>query len=224
MTLNQYAPITRFAFMRHALTEWNKVKKIQGQTDTILAPEGLRQAVLWARRLSTQNGHLPLFDRLLCSDLSRARKTADIINEALGLPLHTDSRLREQDWGDWVGLTAQLLYQDFPEAVAEQEAAGWDFRPPAGESRRDVLHRGREAFFDAARRWPGETILIVSHGGMMKCIFYHLLEHVLVPTQKSMIKPYHLHWLTVQGDELTLQTLNAMALDTVPGHANPPAS
>lgn len=208
-------PITRFALMRHALTEWNKVKQIQGQTDTPLSPEGLLQASGWGRRLAEGNGRIRTLNRILSSDLQRAQKTTGLVNQYMELPVHTDRRLREQDWGDWVGLTTRALYRDFPDLVAEQEASGWGFRPPGGESRREVLQRGRETLDDAARRWPGQTLLIVTHGGMMKCLLYHLLERMFVPTESSLIRAYHLHWLSLREGELKLDGLNALPLDQV---------
>jgi broad specificity phosphatase PhoE len=91
---------TRFGLIRHAQTEWNREKKIQGHSDSPLTADGERQASSWGRRLL----QFP-WDRILASDSGRALTTAERINAFLKIPLETDPRLREQDWGQWVGKT-----------------------------------------------------------------------------------------------------------------------
>ena len=96
--------MTTFFCMRHGLTEWNRDKRIQGQSNTDLCDEGREMARTWAESLADNH-----FDCILTSDLKRAVETAEIINEKLGLPMHTDPRLSEQDWGEWTGLSKSDL-------------------------------------------------------------------------------------------------------------------
>lgn len=164
----------RFLLLRHARTAWNAARRIQGQTDVPLSTDGLRMAGAWAEVLRDRN-----FDALLSSDLSRAVETARIISGSRQLPHLRDARLREQDWGRWVGLTTSEVTTS-PEYEA-QEHRGWDFQPPDGEGRREVLARALAALRDAAVARPGRTWLVVSHQGVLKALVYHLSDHDFMP-------------------------------------------
>jgi len=198
---------TRFGLIRHGETGWNRQKVIQGRTETRLNPTGRAQARLWAVRLA----EFP-WDRILASDLLRARETAGVINQELKLALHPESGIREQDWGTWTGSTVKELRAAQGDRVAAQESAGWDFRPPEGESRRDVLQRSSRALLAAAQRWPGNRILVVTHSGVLKCLIYHLTGRRFLPDEPPLIRPYHLHWLQITSDGLALDRVNALAL------------
>ncbi len=199
--------ITRFGLMRHAKTVWNQEKRIQGYSDTPLTPEGELQASRWGKILD----QFP-WDRLLASDTGRALATAEIINAFLKIPLTIDLRLREQDWGDWVGKTVAQIKAEQPLVLAEQERAGWDFCPPGGEDRKSVLARSQEALQEAAAKWPGEDLLVVTHEGVIKSLVYHLSGRKFLPTEPPLFKSYRLHRLLYDGNGLRLEQANALAL------------
>jgi probable phosphoglycerate mutase len=121
---------TRFGLIRHAETVWNRAKRIQGHQDSPLTPEGERQATAWGRALRRLR-----WDRILASDTGRAVATAERINIHLGLPVVLDLRLRELDWGRWASRTVAELQAEEGALVAQQERAGWDFRPAAHHRR-----------------------------------------------------------------------------------------
>jgi len=202
---------TFFDLMRHAPTVWNAQKRIQGQADAPLTPAGEKLARRWGRMLQGQP-----YSRILSSDLGRALATAEALNSALGLPLSADPRLREQDWGRWTGETLAALRARGPGRMAAAEGRGWDFRPPGGESRREVWHRGRAALMAAARRWPGETLLVVTHEGVIKCLAYRLSARRFLPTEMPLLRPRHLHRLCAAGGDLTPTALNRLCLDPQP--------
>jgi len=158
---------TRFLLLRHARTSWNAQKRIQGQTDIPLSAEGRAMAAAWAAALRSA-----AFDALLTSDLSRAVETATLVAVGRGLEPRIDARLREQDWGRWVGLTTTEVIAS-PEYAA-QSLRGWDFRPPDGEDRRQVLARALESLTLAAAAGPGRTWLVVTHQGVLKALAHHL--------------------------------------------------
>lgn len=199
--------ITRFGLMRHAETEWNRGKKIQGQYDSPLTMAGRDQAERWGRILKRYS-----WNRILASDTGRALETARLVNEALKIQLITDSRLREQDWGDWVGKTVSQIKSQQPLVLAEQESAGWDFCPPAGEDRKSVLARSRRSLEDAAAKWAGEDLLVVTHEGVIKSLVYHLSGRKFLPGEPPFLKSYRLHWLEYDRDGLRLEKANALAL------------
>jgi probable phosphoglycerate mutase len=199
--------VTRFALIRHAETVWNRERRVQGQLDSPLTPEGERQAERWGRTLREI-----AWNRILASDTGRAVSTAAIINSHLNLAMETDPRLRELDWGRWASRTIMCVRAEESREVARQEAAGWEFRPPGGESRRQQMERSRQALVEAAGRWPGDCILVVTHEGVIKGLAHHLCRRAYVAGDAVCIEPYHLHWLEVAGGRMALAALNARPL------------
>lgn len=200
-------PKTIFGLFRHAETEWNRQKRIQGQQDAPLTEDGRDSARRWGLRLAGLE-----WDRLMTSDLGRAMKTAELINDRLKLPVHPDPGLREQRWGDWTARTIPQLKAEQADRLAALEAAGWDFTPPGGESRRRVLDRSRDALLTAAQNWPGQRILVVCHEGVIKCLIYHLSGRRFLPGAPRILKPLHLHLLSERAGRLALDRLNWLDL------------
>ena len=200
-------PHTTFGLIRHSLTCWNEEKRIQGLQNSSLSENGRRMAVAWGHELAGLH-----WDRILASDLGRVQETVAFVNRVLQLPVHFDPLLREQDWGAWSGLSFPELFARFGPEVRVQEAAGWDFRPPGGESRKEVLARGMQALAAADRKWPGQNILIVCHEGIVKTLLYHLLGRRFLPDEPKILTGYHLHLLQAAGNEPVLVTMNYLKL------------
>jgi len=201
----------RFGLLRHGLTVWNRERRIQGQGDSPLCQEGEAQVRGWVPRLKA----FP-WSRILSSDLGRATRTAAILKEGLGLPGSADARLREEDWGDWAGKTPRDLMREFPDGLAPVAGEGWEFRPPAGESRREVWERSAEALREAARTWPGETILVVTHEGVIRCLLNRLSGRGYLPGDVLPVRSYALHWLAIDSGSLSLEAANALDLEGRP--------
>ena len=194
---------TIFGLMRHGQTLANRDKMIQGQTESPLSPHGLSQAEDWGAALVGRG-----FERILTSDLGRAMETARIINRHLGgLPTEQDPGLREQDWGRWTGLSIPELRDNDPE-LARQEARGWDFQPPGGESRRQMLARAMAALERAASGHPGGRILVVCHMGVINCLMSHLNRQNYAPGDSYFWKGYYLQYFKHDGSELHIHQLN----------------
>ena len=199
--------ITRFGLIRHAQTVWNREKRIQGHSDSPLTDDGERQASSWGQSLS----QFP-WDRILTSDTGRALATAERINADLKIPLAIDSRLREQDWGQWVGKTVTQIEAEAPQVLDDQINAGWDFCPPGGESRHSVLKRSQKALQEAAERYPGHILLVVTHEGVVKSLIYHLCGRKFLPGEPVILKSNQLHWLVYNKNRLKLENINALEL------------
>ncbi|MFP4475707.1 MAG: histidine phosphatase family protein [Desulfatibacillaceae bacterium] len=202
-------PATFFGLVRHGTTEANLERRIQGQADSPLAAESVEKARQWGRMLAPMG-----FSRIIASDLGRARRTADLINETLDLDLVEDPRLRELDWGEWVGMTVEEIRSGNPERIARLEALGWDFAPPGGESRRNHWLRASAALEDAARRTPGSTILVVCHNGTLKALVYWLSGRRFLPGEPPLIgRRRHLHRIRHEAGGLVLEQANALPLE-----------
>ena len=199
--------ITRFGLIRHAETVWNREKKIQGQTDSPLTRLGMSQAEKWGRMLNDIS-----WDRIMTSDIGRAVETAGRVNQKLGVAIYSDPGLREQDWGQWTGKTLIEIEKEDPQFFAAQIRAGWMFCPPQGETRLNIWERSHHALVNMAARWPGETILVVTHEGVIKSLIYRLSGRKFTGPEPRMIKSSHLHWLIHNGKVLKLENLNAISL------------
>ena len=201
------APKTIFGLVRHAETEWNREKRIQGHKDAPLTAEGRSCAGRWGRQLQRFK-----WDRLLCSDLERAKNTAALINTRLKLALQSDANLREQHWGEWTGRNIKRLQKREADRLEILEAMGWDFRPPGGESRREVLLRSIKSLENAAANWPGQRILVVCHEGVIKCLMYHLSGRRFLPQEGRLLMNRHLHFISEKDGLFALVQINALDL------------
>jgi probable phosphoglycerate mutase len=199
---------TIFGLMRHAKTQWNLEKRIQGQNDSILCADGIEQAVKWRKIIKSVRS----WDRIVTSGLSRSIQTAEIINRDLELPTESNCGLNEQNWGDWNGKTDRELLGDLETELTRRMSMGWQFRPPGGEDRYAVWERSRMALSEIAGRSPGQNILVIAHGGVIKCLLYGVLGKKFLPEEPRIIKQYHLHFLSWKDGRLSLDQLNAVRL------------
>ena len=199
--------ITRFGLVRHARTVWNQEKRIQGQADSPVTPEGRKQAAECGKILKSVSWH-----RILSSDTGRAVETANVINKYLKVSHLQDSRLREQNWGLWTGNTLLSISNQSSRQLAAQAGTGWRFCPPGGEDRYAVWQRSQQALSDTARKHSGENILVVTHEGVIKSLIYRLKGRKFAGPEPRLIKSFYLHWLIYDGKALKLENLNAMPL------------
>jgi broad specificity phosphatase PhoE len=149
---------------RHGETDDNREPiRIQGSRDTPLNETGRRQAAELAERVAGDG-----IRALYTSQLSRARETAEIVGERLGLEPTVDARLAEGDRGRLEGLYWRDVARDDPELYAAWRAAGESFRFPGGESLREQSDRVLAALDDVrARELPA---LVVCHGGSIRVV------------------------------------------------------
>lgn len=120
--------------LRHGPTAWNGEGRIQGRSDQPLSAAGQARVGRW---------QLPAeLDAYLwtTSPLARARATARLLGHG---DADVEPALIETDWGEWEGCKLGDLRDRFGSEMAELEARGLDFRPPGGESPRDVQRRLR---------------------------------------------------------------------------------
>jgi probable phosphoglycerate mutase len=159
-----------FFCVRHGESTHNVEGRLQGQSDVpSLSDLGRRQSAAAAEILAAQR-----IEVIYASPLRRARETAEIIADRLGLPIKSDPRLMEID----VGLFQDRLRSDV-DRLYPAELAAWlsgdpNFRLPEGESRTDLAKRGCAAFREIARAGH-DRVVVVSHGGLILSTFKTLL-------------------------------------------------
>ena len=181
-----------FGLLRHGQTIWNREKRIQGSGNSPLTPEGVASCRKWGHFLSTQ----PItWHRIIASPLQRAVETAELVNETLGLPIHRDEKIREMHWGQWEGLTLDQIKSTWPGKVEELIQLGWDFRPPGGESRKELLQRVLSSCEQNSTRWPNDNLLVISHLGAIKSLLYHVEGRDYLPKEPKILYNNRFHIL-----------------------------
>jgi broad specificity phosphatase PhoE len=147
---------------RHGETPYNAERRFQGQGPVPLSDRGREQA----RALAEEAARHP-FVALWCSPLARARETADIVAERIGLEPVEEPRLMETDAGDWTDRSFADVESEDPERFARFVAGDPVFAFPGGESFAAQQDRVCAALDDirAAGRLPA---LVVCHRNSMR--------------------------------------------------------
>lgn len=157
--------------VRHGETIWNLDGRRQGHLDSPLTAIGVAQAQAIARRLSSQSLSL-----LYSSDLGRAYETAKIIENSTGAKIIVDERLRERHLGIFQGLKTEEVQRAYPDEYRLHKTLGPDYAIPGGESMRQQVERNLACLEEIALRHLGETIVVVTHGGVLSGLFRHVLS------------------------------------------------
>lgn len=160
---------THFFLARHGETQWNKLKKLQGQLDSSLTNAGIAQAKQLADSLLTHS-----LDLIVSSPLARAQVTAEIVAQALTLPVEVNTNLSERHFGDWQG----ALFSELQDALHFNEIfyQVTDHSPPAGESGSSAVCRMQAALITLAQQKPHDNILIITHGDILRCFLAQLQD------------------------------------------------
>ena len=165
--------MTEFVVVRHGETDANLHGILQGQSDTELNTLGIRQAQCTADRLKGDH-----FDLIYSSDLSRAMKTASAIAAPHGLPVNPLRALREWDLGNLQGHNGEELRGRYPEVMAAFKSETEDVPVPGGESRFQFHQRVFDCLDEMSDRFAGKRLLLVTHGGVLKAMFRHVVGMV----------------------------------------------
>jgi 2,3-bisphosphoglycerate-dependent phosphoglycerate mutase len=157
---------TRIVLVRHGETVWNAEMRMQGQLDTDLSERGRRQARRTAQALVGEG-----IERIVASDLVRAFDTASAIADAIDLPIETDTGLRERSFGIFQGHTYAEIDARWPAEAARWRRHEPAFAPEGGESLIEFSARAVAAVTRIAAAARGRTTLVVSHGGVLDCLY-----------------------------------------------------
>jgi probable phosphoglycerate mutase len=194
---------TRFIVIRHGETEWNVAARIQGHGDSPLTATGIAQAEAIAERLAGDR-----FDRIIASDLPRAHETAKRIAALSGHPITVDASLRERSFGTGEGLTYEELDRLHPGAFSRVRETDPDYRVPGGESRRDFHERVVAGIEAIARRHAGETVVLVTHGGVLASLYRHVHAIALEKGHAIPITNASYNALAFDGTRWSVDTWN----------------
>lgn len=151
--------LTKIYAARHGETELNAQNRVCGAVDLPLTDNGIAQAHALAE-LFTDKGITKIF----CSDMIRARQTAEAVGNALGIQPIADPRLREMCFGN-----LEKCMRDDAEFNRRKQVFAERF-PGGGESILQGAHRVYSFMDEMLANCRGETVLIVSHGWTNKLI------------------------------------------------------
>jgi broad specificity phosphatase PhoE len=147
---------------RHGQTDFNAPPvRIQVSLDPPLNETGIAQARELAELVAGEG-----LRALYASDMLRARMTAEIVGERIGLEPVIEPRVRECDWGSWEGMLVDDIAREQPETWQAWLEAGESFRFPGGESLAEHMARTTAALGEIRDR--GEPALVVCHGGTVR--------------------------------------------------------
>lgn len=146
---------------------------VQGQGDSALTEEGIRQA----KGLADELRHIK-FDAIFSSDLLRARRTAAIIALERQLAVTTNHLIREQSFGRWEGKARAVFREENKQAFEKlsslPDSGRWKYKIARDvESNDEVVSRAITFLREIAVTYIGKIILVVSHGALMRNLLVH---------------------------------------------------
>lgn len=192
---------TRLCFVRHGETAWNAEQRMQGHKDLPLSPAGLEQALGAGQHLSGQ----PVA-AIYSSDLLRAQQTAQPIAEALMLPIRLVPELRERNYGRCEGLVRSEVVSQYAEDAHALRERVVDYVVPGGESLLQHQSRVLACVDRLAREHIGQTIIVVTHGGVLDLIYRRASGMALEKRRDFAIPNTGINWLSIDGDEWSIDS------------------
>jgi probable phosphoglycerate mutase len=163
------APTTTL-LLRHGQTALSVERRFSGVGDQPLTEIGRAQAAAAAVRLAGSGAVA-----VVSSPLRRARETALLVAEGLGLEVAFDDGFRETDFGDWEGFTFREVRDKWPREL-DDWLASTDVAPPFGESFDATAARVRMARDHVLSSYGGKTVVVVSHVTPIKTLLRIALD------------------------------------------------
>jgi len=167
--MSKYHPGSHFiTILRHGKSQANEENVLQGQMDSPLSTDGIRQSDALADHWKA-NG--TTFHKIISSPLGRAHETARIISDRLAIPIELDEKWMEREFGKAEGLPYDEIltkYNELPPRSIYEPAY------ETGESDWDLYIRASKAIQQLIRR-PSGNYLVVSHGAIINAALASIL-------------------------------------------------
>lgn len=160
---------TDIILIRHGQTSWNKKGIFQGWNDIELDEEGIRQALKTAEELKAHKFHA-----IYSSPLKRAQQTAEKIAKHHNLPIFEVAEFKERSYGIFEGKSWEDFDKDEKARQKYNKRGRFLYKPPKGESYLNLYRRVSAKLDEIVSKHKKEKIAIISHGGVMWSIFYHV--------------------------------------------------
>jgi probable phosphoglycerate mutase len=197
--------MTELILIRHGETDWNRELRFQGQVDVPLNAVGHEQARRLGVRLAGEAVQL-----LVCSDLIRTRQTATSISQQNLHPVARkpllDAALREQSFGVVDGMRVNDIKARHPEAWAQWIRFQADYAFEGGESTRQFHARVMAAVRGLVLAHPQQTLMVVTHGGVLDMIYRTARALPLSGPRRSEIPNAGLNRVRIEGEVIDILT------------------
>ncbi len=162
--------LTTFYIVRHGQTTWNTAEIMQGSSDSPLTDKGVEGAA----QLGKTFKHIK-FDLAYSSDLMRAKRSAEIILLERELAVQSTNLIRERAYGEFEGKhnSNYKIVNETLNKLTDEER--YFFKYSKGiESDKEIVERFLIFIREVAIANPGKTVLVVSHGGIMRALLVKL--------------------------------------------------
>lgn len=154
--------MTTFLLLRHAHSTANDAGILAGRLEGVsLSKIGKKQAQ--SLNIALKDQHI---DRIISSPLPRCRETIEAFARTRHKRINVDKSFIEMDYGTWSGKKLKDLAKEKSWKTIQKNPSSFEF--PTGESFRRAASRIEKGLLTLARKYPKETILIVSHGDIIK--------------------------------------------------------
>ncbi len=157
--------------IRHGAVEGDAEGRFLGAADVPMSAAGEAQVRGLAARLRPRVAP----DAIYCSDLSRSRRTAELLASGSAVPIRVRPALREIDMGDWQGLSRREVAERRPADYAARGRDIANFRPTGGESFADLAARVLPCWRDLVEDGETQVVAIAGHAGVNRVILCHLI-------------------------------------------------
>ena len=154
---------------RHGQTMWNIEKRIQGKGNSELTEKG----ILGAENLRDRFEDIDI-DCIISSPLKRTMHTSEIIRGNKDIPIYTEDGLMEIDVGDFSGKTLEEMIEENPILADKILTDPYTNGYPNGENLLEFYNRCADTLKKMAKEYDGKTVLVVTHGGVLKAIEYYI--------------------------------------------------
>lgn len=173
--------VTKLYLIRHAEAEGNLYRRLHGWYDSLITENGYRQIAALEERFRD----IPV-DAVYSSDLFRTRTTAAAIYKPKGLTLNTRRALREIHVGEWEDKSfAEVVHQN-PAEFALFNNNDPAFCYAGSETFSQVRERASEAILAIARKHPGRTVAVFSHGVAIRNALANFLGYSIEETREKV--------------------------------------
>ena len=166
--------------VRHGETEWNVIKRFQGQLNTPLTEKGMKKLVETGKKLKNI-----LFDQVYTSELGRTVASAEIIlNENRGYKnkkreLKKLAELNEVYFGVWQGLTYEEVFLKYPEEGNNYfyNVKNYKAENVEAEKLEDALERFLKGINKILDSHESGNILVVTHGTVFEMFMNYVANN-----------------------------------------------
>lgn len=194
--------MTTFVLVRHAAHDWLGRGVAGRMPGVLLNAQGRQQAERLVQRLDGRR-----IESIHCSPRERARETVAPLATALGLTVQIEDALDEIDFGEWTGRTFEELRGDaarWQQWVDHKGGAS----APGGEAFADVQQRVMAAIEHLRRVRPSETLLLCSHGDVIKAAIAGFLGLSLDHVERFEIAPASISVIETSTDWFQVKLVN----------------